>query len=1095
MRSLRAWVLFVFTSAAVGIAAGPGCGGGGGAGTGPGTGLTDGSTGGDDGTTVGNNDGGSLLNKDGGLTDAGGTCKPRTCSQLKPPVGCGSAGDGCGGVIQCGSCKAPETCGGGDPEAGKPGVPGQCGGTQGCVPKTCADYPSACGPQSDGCGGLTTNCNTPCPTGQTCGGDPAKPGECGTPPVVCTPWTCGHYPSGTCGTQSDGCGGLTANCNPCTAPATCGGGGVPDQCGIAPTSDASLCTPITSCPAGTCGVISNGCGGTVACATTCTAPQTCGGGGTPGQCGSAGSTCTPLTCAQACANAGITTGCCGQFSDGCGGLTASCGGCVPPAICGGGGTASQCGDSNLDGGTVTCTGLCGQIPTCSGGTNTTTVTGRVYAGTDPVAGYGAPDPIQHAHVFIPNDPTSLTQFGAQVACACDSASGPAIASTYSAIDGSFTLTNVPAGSNIPIVIQLGRWRRVYYTNITACVAAPAPGTTGTNSITDDTACRAGNTCNTRMPRVEHEFNQFDNIPLIAEDTGSADSMECVLPKIGIDGAGVAAWMAGGAASTQYTDPGGGGRVIFYKGNGAILDGLTPAEGTLVGSATTLEGYDMVVFDCEGGVHTKTATQLSNVQTYANAGGRVFGTHYGYVWAYTNVDWGCGVNCTTSGKTVADWSGDNYDIPDPVTATVDNATMLAWLRQPLVGPVIAGTGTTISVNTPRDNLSYVIPPNGSGIPATQQYLHSAQYGSCAASGCPLEFTFNTDPYGTAAQQCGRVLFSDFHVYGGAGSTFPAECSIAPLTAQEKVLEFEIFDLGDCVQAITPPPPPMCTPKTCANYPAGTCGDQSDGCGGFVQCLTCPVGQSCVNSQCVSNTCTPLTCSNYPSGTCGQQSDGCGGLTTSCGACSSCTLFTCANYPPGTCGTQSDGCGGTIQCLTCPSGQTCGGGGTPNQCGTNEAGTCVPSTCQTGQCGTLGDGCGGTITCSCPTGQTCGGGGTPGVCGATSCTKLTCTQACSNVGVTTGCCGQFSDGCGGTMTCGTCTSPQTCGGGGTPNQCGAPSCTPLTCTKTCAAAGITTGCCGQFSDGCGGLTTSCGACTSPQTCGGGGVANQCGGGSAQ
>jgi peptidoglycan/xylan/chitin deacetylase (PgdA/CDA1 family) len=54
-------------------------------------------------------------------------------------------------------------------------------------------------------------------------------------------------------------------------------------------------------------------------------------------------------------------------------------------------------------------------------------------------------------------------------------------------------------------------------------------------------------------------------------------------------------------------------------------------------------------------------------------------------------------------------------------------------------------------------------------------------------------------------------------------------------------------------------------------------------------------------------------------------------------------------------------------------------------------------------------------------------------------------------------------------------------------GAPggSCTPT----TCAAQGKN---CGGISDGCGG-TLSCGSCTSPQTCGGGGTANVCGGGS--
>jgi hypothetical protein len=65
-----------------------------------------------------------------------------------------------------------------------------------------------------------------------------------------------------------------------------------------------------------------------------------------------------------------------------------------------------------------------------------------------------------------------------------------------------------------------------------------------------------------------------------------------------------------------------------------------------------------------------------------------------------------------------------------------------------------------------------------------------------------------------------------------------------------------------------------------------------------------------------------------------------------------------------------------------------------------------------------------------------------------------------------------------------------GNGTPNGLaafgtGSGACVPT----TCAALGDN---CGSVSDGCGG-TLSCGTCTSPQTCGGGGTANVCGGGS--
>src|SRR5581483_4569822 len=49
------------------------------------------------------------------------------------------------------------------------------------------------------------------------------------------------------------------------------------------------------------------------------------------------------------------------------------------------------------------------------------------------------------------------------------------------------------------------------------------------------------------------------------------------------------------------------------------------------------------------------------------------------------------------------------------------------------------------------------------------------------------------------------------------------------------------------------------------------------------------------------------------------------------------------------------------------------------------------------------------------------------GSGSCTPTTCAAQGKN-------CGSISDGCGGNLSCGSCTSPQTCGGGGTANVCG-------------------------------------------------------------
>jgi hypothetical protein len=136
------------------------------------------------------------------------------------------------------------------------------------------------------------------------------------------------------------------------------------------------------------------------------------------------------------------------------------------------------------------------------------------------------------------------------------------------------------------------------------------------------------------------------------------------------------------------------------------------------------------------------------------------------------------------------------------------------------------------------------------------------------------------------------------------------------------------------------------------------------------------------------------------------------------------------------------------------------------------SCVAKTsCPTGDnCGTVSDGCTGTISCgTCTAPQTCGGGapGKPNVCG---CTPLAACPAGDN-------CGSILDGCGGSVVCGTCTAPETCGGGtsGKSNVCG---CTPL------AACPVEDDC-GTISNGCGGEVSCGSACGSGFVC----TANKC------
>lgn len=100
--------------------------------------------------------------------------------------------------------------------------------------------------------------------------------------------------------------------------------------------------------------------------------------------------------------------------------------------------------------------------------------------------------------------------------------------------------------------------------------------------------------------------------------------------------------------------------------------------------------------------------------------------------------------------------------------------------------------------------------------------------------------------------------------------------------------------------------------------------------------------------------------------------------------------------------------------------------------------------------------------------------PGGGGGGGCQPKTCQQLGFD-------CGEVaSDGCGGTLNCGTCVAPSTCGGGGKANVCG---CMPRTqCT-------FEEGECGVAPNGCGGFI-SCGTCQEPEVCGARGQANTCG-----
>jgi hypothetical protein len=535
-----------------------------------------------------------------------------------------------------------------------------------------------------------------------------------------------------------------------------------------------------------CGAVTDTrCGGIVECG-TCPSGTICGGGAEYNVCGAGGApdACAGVTC-QTLKVA------CGQASDGCGKML-DCGSCTSPQMCGGDPTRpGQCG----------CTGLCLDVPHC-GPSETTRLSGTVY---DPAGAH----PLYDALVYIPGNPSDpgLAPFPAGVTCdRCGTAvAGSPLVSARTAPDGTFTLGDVPVGDAVPLVVQLGRWRR----QVTVAVTQACRD----NAVPDKTLT---------LPTTHAE----GDIPRIALLTGGLDPVECTLRKMGV-------------ADSEFTDPGGGGHVNFYtaldpdapepsvQGAGAVIGAATPGQAALLGTSggtPTIDQYDMVALECEGYPQVESAADLAAVQAYSSAGGRLFASDFAYAWLDKSfasaASWSAPLNPGATASPV------NIDLVNNPKGTAFEA----WLE--IVGVSIPGTGQIPSM--------YPAFHNTNGVAASSQRWLWWTDTSTASVGA-LYFTFDTPLGAQASNQCGRVVYSDWHAEQPPpwpkGATFPTECPGTPMTPQEVLLEFMLFDLGSCIE-----PTPVCIPETCGSQGV-QCGPAGDGCGNVLACGRCPPGQTC------------------------------------------------------------------------------------------------------------------------------------------------------------------------------------------------------------------------------------------------------------
>jgi hypothetical protein len=400
----------------------------------------------------------------------------------------------------------------------------------------------------------------------------------------------------------------------------------------------------------------------------------------------------------------------------------------------------------------------------------TTVSGTVF---DPAGKL----PLYNAVVYVPNAEVAPLTPGA-TCDRCAAAVNDPVVSALTDTQGRFVLNDVPVGPEVPLVIQVGKWRRqIKIPNVAACVE---------NALTDPEL--------TRLPRNQAE----GEIPLIAITTGGADSLECLPRRLGIDDA-------------EITTETGTGRIHLFSGSDSEVGdiatkafdvslnaGATLTRATeLWSSPEALARYDMVLLSCEGRTieQEKPLTSREALYGYASIGGRVMASHWHHIWFSQGPD---------PVPEIGTWQ-DRTEPDDPAVGIIDTSfpkgeALADWLFNVMAST----TRGEISINSPRDNIQAVNPTYA------RQWITTANTNADGASDAVQYLSFNAPLTVPEEEKCGRAVFTDLHVSStGAdvpGEPFPLGCEDRDLSAEEKALAFMLFDLSSCIQDDDDPPIP-------------------------------------------------------------------------------------------------------------------------------------------------------------------------------------------------------------------------------------------------------------------------------------------------
>jgi hypothetical protein len=387
-------------------------------------------------------------------------------------------------------------------------------------------------------------------------------------------------------------------------------------------------------------------------------------------------------------------------------------------------------------------------------------------------------PVYNVLVYVPTEP--LPDLPVGISCdVCPVVIPTPYSTALTDTAGNFRVL-APPGENVPLVFQIGKWRRT----ITVPFVLPCV-TTGLPSEA------------THLPSSQGE----GNIPRIAVVTGVEDSTECFLRRLGI-------------ADVEFTTATGGGAVNLYvgcdAGSGTGADHFTPMLGgatfppasTLFSDPGLLASYDMVFLGCEGGTcESDKAPYRENIEAYADQGGLLFLAHHQSYWLR---------NGSAAWQGLASFREGDAGTISALPASVDRSfpkgeALATWLVDAGVSAVFG----ELVIGKVATSIESVTPP-------TQRWLYGPLEPDAVDEDI-FSLTARTPVAAPEHLQCGRIIFNDFHAMAGAFDSpdvsrseipFPNGCISGPHTAQEATLEFHLFDVPSCVQSdIGPPIPPQ------------------------------------------------------------------------------------------------------------------------------------------------------------------------------------------------------------------------------------------------------------------------------------------------